>query len=100
MLHSRNVGKDKSSLGQAAAAWCLRVAASEAGDERLQALAVQTFMSSQGHVDKVISAIEDMIAKLQKEEKTDLKSKEESEGDLMDVLREAAVIDEACKLQE
>jgi len=96
-LQLRNVGTGKASLGSAVG--ILRTTASEAGDKRLLALAVRASMTAQGHFDKVISAIDDMIAKLKKEEETDLKNKEDCESDRMDDLREAAVtsreIDEA-----
>lgn len=69
----------------------IRATARDAGDNRLLALAFRSSVASQGHFDKVISAIDEMISKLKKEDASDLKNKEDCEQDRMDDTREAIV---------
>jgi len=57
----------------------IRAAAAKAGDKRLLALAVRTALQEGGHFDKVIEAIDKMIATLKAEGEQDLVQKEECE---------------------
>jgi predicted RNase H-like nuclease (RuvC/YqgF family) len=61
------------------------------GDRRMLAMAARLSLTSGGHFDEVISAIDDMITKLKDEEQEDLSNKEHCEEDRMDDTRDAIV---------
>lgn len=65
------------------------LAAAAAGDRRFSSLVKK--VASRAHFDEVVSAIDNMVEKLQQEEASELATKEECEKDRMEDTRTAAV---------
>jgi len=68
----------------------LRAVSKKATDRRLSALAAKVAAMSGGHFDEVITAIDDMMDTLKKEEASDIETKESCEDDRMTDARKAA----------
>jgi chromosome segregation ATPase len=68
----------------------LRAASKQAHNHRLSTLAAKVAAMSGGHFDEVITAIDDMIDTLKKEEESDIETKETCEKDRMTDARTAA----------
>lgn len=68
----------------------LKVRASQSHSLRLAAVAAQVRMAKVGHFDKVIKSIDDLIAKLGREQESDTKKRDECEEQYQDIAQESA----------
>merc|ERR1711972_610166 len=78
----------------------LKARASKSHSLRLAALAAQGRMAKVGHFDKVIEAIDKLIAKLAKEQDDDTKKRDECEEKYQDIAQETAKINWKIKNNE
>jgi len=84
--------KTARSKQQKQASAIVRRAGIVAKDPRLQALAMQVLLQQGGHFDKVIEAIDKMVANLREEEAEDLKNNEECEKERFEKTKEARTL--------